>query len=980
MANARAETDTPLVDHALVRAWLGWALAWLTVFPLIGLLLSIKFHVPEFLGDQSWLTFGRLRPVHVNGVIFGAFSTAILGLCYWMVPKLCGRPMAKARWGWWQLWVWNLFLAAGSVSFLLGHNLGFEADEYTWPFNILRAAVLLAFTGQVLVTVFRRRERGLYVSLWYLMAGLVWTIMNLVLGNLVLPYVPMSGINNAALHGLFIHYVVGLWITPMGLAVIYYFLPLAVKKPLYAHRLSLLGFWTIAFFYPFVGTHHYLYSPIPFHTQTVSIVTSMMLIIPVWAVTVNFFGTALGRWGRIAGGADADAYAAKFLLLGAVFYWFGCFQGSVEALRRMQELTHFSDFVIGHSHSTIFGAFITWIAAGIYYVWPRVTGRQLAHPRLASWHLWLTIFGFSVMFVGLVFQGFVQGTMLENGANFVDSVREMKPWWFARTLAGGTMDVGLILFVVNLVRTARHGAPFTEETPYDDGPTQARPAGAVKGGLVAAPSRVVLIAGLLFFALAVINQGILPSLSAETNTPEVTDRATGLTIRATDYTPEERRGRRVYIREGCWYCHSQYVRPVTGESRRWGPVSQAGEYVFDQPHLLSTRRIGPDLTRIGLKYGDGWHAAHHWNPRQVVPDSIMPRFPWLFAPAEGDGPPQLNDDGRALVAYLQKLGTDIGDWRETFAPTRLGGGAAPTVGAGGGARDGVLALGRNVYRRRCVGCHGPKGDGQGPSARFVDPKPRDFTKGIFKFRSTPGKDSLPTDADLYITVSHGLWGTAMPPWYVLSTDERMAVIQYLKTFSDRWRTEAVKRPVDVPEEPAVTAAGLAAGRKSFEQRCALCHGKQGHGDGPIARALKDTWGHPVRPADFTLPAGTPGGVKLGHDAPHLFRTIMTGVGGTPMPVFGTSLQPREVWNIVHHVQSLRVAAHMDELTAEGLAAGDAETARRRLWANLSEAAGRGDIEAAVVERGAVVAKAPPPADGGAHPDAARGDAKKGDLG
>lgn len=947
MATSRSAAEPALVDHALVRAWLWSSLVWLTLFPLIGLLISIKFHVPEFLGTPSWLTFGRLRPVHVNGVIFGAFSTPILGLCYWMVPRLCGRPMAKARWGWWQMWAWNLFLVAGGISFLLGYNAGFEADEYTWPFNILRGVVLLTFAGQVLVTVFRRRERGLYVSLWYLMAGLVWSVMNLVLGNVILPYVPMSGINNAALHGLFIHYVVGLWITPMGLAVIYYFLPLAVNRPLYAHRLSLLGFWTIAFFYPFVGTHHYLYSPIPFHTQTVSIVTSMMLIIPVWAVTVNFFGTTLGRWGRIAGGSDADAYAAKFLMLGAVFYWFGCFQGSVEALRRMQELTHFSDFVIGHSHSTIFGAFITWIAAGIYFVWPRITGRQLAHPRLASWHLWLTIMGFSVMFVGLVFQGFVQGTMLENGANFVDSVREMKPWWVTRTLAGATMDIGLILFVVNLVRTVRHGAPFAEPEVEEEGPTAARPAGKVAGGLVAAPSRVVLVAGLLFFALAVVNQGILPSLSAETNTPEVTDQATGLTIRATDYSPQERRGRQVYIREGCWYCHSQYVRPVTGEDRRWGPVSQAGEYVFDQPHLLSTRRIGPDLTRIGRKYGDGWHAAHHWNPRDVVPDSIMPRFPWLFEPATGDGPPELNADGRALVAYLQKLGTDIGDWRETFAPTRLGGGAAMTVGAGG-ADDEVLALGRDVYQRRCVGCHGAKGDGNGPSARFLDPRPRDFTSGIFKFRSTPGKDSLPTDADLYITLSHGLWGTAMPPWYVLSTDERMAVIQYLKTFSDRWQEEPVKRPVAVPGEPAVTAAGLRAGKAAFERRCALCHGKAGHGDGPISRGLKDTWGHPARPADFTLPAGTPGGVKLGHDALHLFRTIMTGVGGTPMPVFGEQLGPDEVWNLVHHVQSLRIAAHVDALQSEGLAEGDVEAARRKLWANLSEAARRGDIEERVV--------------------------------
>src|SRR5690606_507330 len=189
----------------------------------------------------------------------------------------------------------------------------------------------------------------------------IWTIMNLILGNALLPYTDdIAGINSAAMHGLYIHYIVGLWITPAGLALFYYFLPLSAKNAPFSHKLSLLGFWGLAFFYPFVGTHHYLYSPIPHWTQTISIVTSMLLIIPVWTVVVNFFGTMMGRWGAVAGGGGADNYAAKFLMLGAVYYLLGCFQGSVEALRRMQELTHFNDFVIAHSHLTVFGTFIVW--------------------------------------------------------------------------------------------------------------------------------------------------------------------------------------------------------------------------------------------------------------------------------------------------------------------------------------------------------------------------------------------------------------------------------------------------------------------------------------------------------------------------------------------------------------------------------------------------------------------------------------------
>ena len=982
-----------LVNKDLVRAWLGWALVWLTIFPLVGLLVSIKFNFPDFFGETSWLTFGRLRPVHVNGVIFGAFSTPVLGLLYYLVPQLCGRRMAQEHWGWWLLWGWNIFLIAGSLSLLMGYNLGFEAGEFQWPFNILRWLILVIIGGQALTTIFRRKEPGFYVALWYVLAALVWTVMNLILGGAVLPYVPMSGISNTALHGLYIHYVVGLWITPAGLALMYYFLPLAAKAPLYSHRLSLLGFWTLAFFYPFVGTHHYLFSPIPYHNQTIAIVTSMMLIIPVWAVITNLFGTAKGRWGAIIGGQDADSYAAKFLLLATFFYLVGCFQGSTEALRRVQELTHFSDFVISHSHFTVFATFVLAAVGSMYYVWPRVTGRHLWSPRLASWHVWLTIAGTTVMLVGLAAQGLVQGSMLEYGVNFVDTVVEMKPWWLVRTLAGATMDIGFVLMVINMVMTARLGAPFELTAPSAiTSVSEARPA-VVEISWYSRPSAIFIIAGISFFFLAVMIQGILPSILPQTYNPTVTAAITGQTIQVANYTPLERKGRQVYIREGCWYCHSQYVRPVTGEDVRWGPVSQAGEYVYDQPQMLGTRRIGPDLTRVGRKYGDDWQTAHHWNPRDVVPDSIMPRFPWLYKNASGKNTPELNEDGVALVAYIQKLGTSIGDWRETFVSTRFTTGAALQASDMGKSQD-LLPRGKQVYLRRCVGCHGEKGDGKGSSARFLNPKPRDFTSGIFKFRSTAGDaNSLPSDEDLFITVSHGLWGTAMPPWYEISVGERLAVIQFIKTFSDRWKKEKPGVAIAIPDEPPVTMESIARGQQQFATICAACHGSDGLGNGVPPGTLTDIWGNPLTPANFTLPAGTPGGVKLGHDGRHIFKTITTGIGGTPMPAFADAFTPQQIWDIVHYVQSLRVNAHIASLkqagvtqpeqaasfctssvpwllaacnnvmlpiinfcsassplpTRVGVAKVQLAEARQKIWASLSEAADHQQIDAQVVQ-------------------------------
>src|SRR5437870_12662404 len=527
-----------LVNRPLVRAWLWWALVWLTVFPIVGVLVSIKFHNPEFLGSTSWLTFGRMRPVHVNGVIFGAFSTTFLGLAYYYVPRLCGVRLYKEEWGWWLLWLWNAFLFFGAISFLMGYNSGLEAGEYEWPFNILRFVVLGAVTVQVLGTVWRRTEKRFYVAMWYTAAALIWTLMNLILGGVVLPYAEqVTGVNSAALHGLFIHYIVGLWLTPAGLAVIYYFLPPSTKNALYSHRLSLLGFWSLAFFYPFVGIHHYMYSPIPHWPQAIAIVTSMLLIIPVWAVTVNFFGTVSGRWGPILGGLDSDSYAAKFLLLGAVYYLLGCFQGSTEALLRLQQLTHFNDFVIAHSHLTVFGAMVNWAIGGLYYVWPRITGRKLWSSRLASWHLWLTIAGFSVMALGLTAQGFIQGSMLEYGANFVDTIKEMNPWWVMRSLAGATMDVGLLLLVIECFQTARAGEPLPPDKSAVSSPEDEAIRSVPRQGWLENPPTVALVAGFGFFMLAVLVQGIIPFLSPGTRVTTVEDAVTKKQVHVADYTP-----------------------------------------------------------------------------------------------------------------------------------------------------------------------------------------------------------------------------------------------------------------------------------------------------------------------------------------------------------------------------------------------------------------------------------------------------------
>ncbi len=501
---------------------------------------------------------------------------------------------------------------------------------------------------------------------------------------------------------------------------------------------------------------------------------------------------------------------------------------------------------------------------------------------------------------------------------------------------------------------------------------------------------VTLTAGVLFFFLAVFTQGLLPLLEPTARTKIVTavvrtdlGQLKWMQTESTDYTPLQQAGRLVYLREGCWYCHSQYVRPVTGETRRWGPVSQAGEYAFDVPHLFGTRRIGPDLTREGLKYSDEWHLAHFWNPRQLTPDSIMASYRNLFdRPAEpvkivdgGAGNRTLDKtpvtealfdfaskeqvkltpnaegllfvpiqargkypliwtpnkeytgdtvtiaaelkDLEALIAYIQKLGMNRGRWRDLFEPQQL-----EVTDATLPRSEEWIAYGKGVYERRCAGCHGAEGNGNGPAATFTYiERPRNFTKGEFKFHLTDGP--VPSDGDLLRTITRGVRGTAMPPWYDLPLADRLAVIQYIKYDLAVDRTDPAKpkawfkdnppgAPLYIGRPPMPSQDIVAHGKEVWEQApCQACHGQSGRGDGVAASELEDDFDFPIRPANL---AG--GNFKSGPAVQDIFRTITTGLSGTPMPAFKDTIPDADRWALSYYVLSL--SAFKDPLSGEPL--------------------------------------------------------------
>ena len=495
---------------------------------------------------------------------------------------------------------------------------------------------------------------------------------------------------------------------------------------------------------------------------------------------------------------------------------------------------------------------------------------------------------------------------------------------------------------------------------------------------------VSLLAGFFFATLALFVQGVLPMLEPESNQIKVTKvvrtdlgELKWMEHEATDYSKSELLGREVYIREGCSYCHSQYVRPVTGETRRWGPVTQAGEYAFDRPHLFSTRRIGPDLSRVGLKYSDEWHLAHFWDPRMITPDSIMPRFAKLFkGPYEvkvvedSDGNQTVDKDAdtgdlfnfsseekilitpneaglvfvveegkypvihtpneeftgssvsvishseelKGLIDYVQKLGTNRGKWRDRFEPQLV---EASMVSIP--KSEEWIEYGKNVYARRCEGCHGLTGNGNGPAATFMYKfRPRNFNAGVFKFRLTPS-GSLPQDGDLYRTVTRGIRGSSMPSWHMLPDKVRIAVIQYIKyeLAVDRSDPEEpyhyfVEEPAEAPMyigmAPEPSEDIVKHGKEVWQQaKCWECHGNSGKGDGDKSSELEDDFGYPILPADLTA-----GLYKSGPSVKDIYRTVTTGLSGTPMPSYGDSLPEEDRWALAYFVLSL--SAFTDSLT------------------------------------------------------------------
>ena len=469
-------------ENSTARNFIFSSVVWLGLVVSVALVLALKFVWPDFLGGVAWLSFGRLRPFHVNGALFGWLSMSSLGIMFYILPKLTGARLWSERLGNVTCLLWNTVIVLSAVSLPFGYTQGREYAEYVLPLDLMTVLCFMLLIYNAFKTVALRKEKAMYVSLWYFLATLVWApIIFLVGNNFMMDWTGLGGrgvvpgVNDAMLNWWYGHNVIGMWFSTLGLGIFYYFLPVLTKNPLYSHRLSMIGFWTLAFFYVWNGQHHLVYGPGPDWLESVAITFSVLMVIPVFAVVYNFFKTAHGKWHLIFD-SSYEALPVRFLMVGGLAYLLTCTQGAlINAPRTTNAYFHFTYWTVGHAHLAFLGSFSFINMAAIYYIIPRITGIQMNH-RLANWHFGLFTAGI-IVFLGILHTaGIIQGAMwmakieeidfltdkviLRPAVEFIDVVRALHPFYFTVMIGAGIMVSGIMIFVFNVIRTV-YATPYT---------------------------------------------------------------------------------------------------------------------------------------------------------------------------------------------------------------------------------------------------------------------------------------------------------------------------------------------------------------------------------------------------------------------------------------------------------------------------------------------------------------------------------------
>jgi cytochrome c oxidase cbb3-type subunit I/II len=634
-------------DNRIVRDFIVATLVWGVVGMVVGVLIAAQLAWPALNFEIPWLTYGRIRPVHTNAVIFAFAGNAIFAGIYYSSQRLLKARMFSDVLSRFHFWGWQAIIVAAAVTLPLGITTSKEYAELEWPIDIAIAVVWLAFGANLIGTVLRRRERHLYVAMWFYLATFLAITMLHVVNSLALPvtatqsYSLFAGAQDAMVQWWYGHNAVAFFLTTPFLGLMYYFLPKAAERPVYSYRLSIVHFWSLVFLYIWAGPHHLLNSATPEWAQTLGVIFSLTLIAPSWGGLANGLLTLRGAWDKVR----RDP-VLKFFVGAVAFYGVATLEGCMLSLRSVNALSHNTEWTIGHVHGGALGWNGLLVFGMIYWLAPRLWRAPLWSVRLADLHFWLGIAGIVLYLVAMWVSGIMQGMMQlafnDDGrliyTDWMEIIRTTVPWYYVRTVGGALYLVGVLLCVVNVWKTARSGTLLADEPAQGTAlvpdsahlpviqqalaqPTMRARTSALHGLVERWPMALIALS-----AVAMSIGGfclIVPSLLQGALTPPIAS--------VRPYTALELTGRDIYIREGCSGCHTQMVRTLRAETERYqGEYTRMGEHIYDRPFLWGSKRTGPDLAREGLiRPAAAWHDSHFENPQQLVSGTVMPSYAWL---------------------------------------------------------------------------------------------------------------------------------------------------------------------------------------------------------------------------------------------------------------------------------------------------------------------------------------------------------------
>ena len=693
-------------DNAIVRNFAIASIIFGVIGMLVGLLAAVQLFLPEANFGLAQTTFGRIRPLHTNAAIFAFVGNGIFMGVYYSLQRLLKAPMYSKALSHFHFWSWQAIILAAAITLPLGITSSHEYAELEWPIDIAIALSWVAFGINMFGTILKRRENHLYVAIWFYIATFITVTVLHIGNNLEVPvtawksYPVFAGVQDALIQWWYGHNAVAFFLTTPYLGLMYYFLPKAANRPVYSYKLSIIHFWALIFIYIWAGPHHLLYTSLPDWAQSLGTVFSIMLIAPSWGGMLNGLLTLRGAWDRVR-----EDPILKFMVVAVTAYGMATFEGPMLSIKSVNAISHYTDWTVGHVHVGTLGwnGFLTF--GILYWLLPRIYNTKLHSMKMANSHFWIGTLGILFYAIPLYWAGWTQSLMwkqftpdgfLQYG-NFLETVTQILPMYMLRALGGTLYFAGVIMMVYNLWKTMASG----KLVRYEEAQAPARVAHVKHKGehwhrwierrpvqLLIAATIAILIGGMV---------EVFPMVMRESSVPKIEW--------GKPYTPLELAGRDIYIREGCVSCHSQMVRPFRSETERYGDYSKSGEFIYDRPFLWGSKRTGPDLHRLGNKYPDSWHYNHMLDPRSMSPGSIMPPYPWLItrdlktddmakkievlrmlgtpypegfaeeavadleeqakevaANLRGDGIEQEgleNKEITALIAYLQRLGTDI---------------------------------------------------------------------------------------------------------------------------------------------------------------------------------------------------------------------------------------------------------------------------------------------------------------------------------